>query len=44
LSEKYTGNVHELLERGYAEPVRDDLKDREGYTSSPSSRVVPKKT
>ena len=32
LSEKYTASVHELLEKGYAEPVTDDLKGREGYT------------
>lgn len=32
LSERYTANVHELLEKGYAEPVIDDsLKGREGY-------------
>lgn len=32
LSERYTANVHELLDRGYAEPVTDDLIGREGYT------------
>ena len=33
LSERYTASVHELLEKGYAEPVtQDNLKGREGYT------------